>query len=115
VNANPFPSVLFRWLRPRSLAAVPNGANAQLPAAPVTLRGGQVLTLRQPGAAAWLLVRRGAVWLTGTPGKVDVVLQAGDHFCLKNGHPFVVEALTEAELILTSRPKFQTLPGGQRL
>ena len=46
-------------------------------------------------------VRRGVIWLTATPAEKDIVLQAVEHLCPKDGYPLVIEALTEAEVILT--------------
>jgi hypothetical protein len=61
------------------------------------MRAGAVLALREPGSVR---VVSGTVWLTGTPAQGDVLLQAGERFCLKRHFPFVAEALEKVEMVL---------------
>jgi len=58
---------------------------------------GRVMLICQPGV---IQVCQGAVWLTGTPAKADVILRAGENFELKDNCPYVVEALTEAKIVI---------------
>ena len=67
----------------------------------VSLRRNQVFTIPKMPTTRCIEVRRGEVWLTGTPAERDIVLQMDETLCLANGHPFVVEALADAEIVLT--------------
>ncbi len=60
-----------------------------------TLKRNKVVTFNQPGL---IQVLSGAVWLTGTPGDVDVILTEGERFSLAGCFPFVAEGLAEAEI-----------------
>jgi len=47
-----------------------------------------------------LQVLQGTVWLTGTPEGRDEILQAGAQFILTGKGPFVIEALSDLEILL---------------
>lgn len=53
--------------------------------------------------ASGVYVRRGTVWLTGTPAAADVILRAGDQFRFGRRWPYVIQALgEEAEICLVN-------------
>lgn len=53
----------------------------------------------------YLEVLRGTIWLTGTPATGDVLLREGEGFVLADDWPFVVQAMSPAEIVmLTRRP-----------
>lgn len=53
----------------------------------------------------YLEVLRGTVWLTGTPATGDVLLREGEGFALADDWPFIVQAMSPAEIVmLTRRP-----------
>ena len=66
----------------------------------IWLRRRQVLTIAGASVAGGIRVLRGAVWLTGTPAEKDFVLEAEASLGLMNHYPYVIEALTEAEIVL---------------
>lgn len=49
-----------------------------------------------------LEVRSGTVWLTGTPATGDIVLSAGERLELPDQWPFVIQALSSADLVKSS-------------
>ncbi len=69
---------------------------------PVAIRLGRngVIQLGENCGARCLQVRRGMVWLTGTPARNDVVLQTGNRFQLTGEWPFVLQAIGDAEIDL---------------
>jgi hypothetical protein len=50
-----------------------------------------------------LVVLRGAVWLTATPGEGDIVLHAGASFSPRGRFPVLIEALEEKASLLVRR------------
>ena len=50
-------------------------------------------------------VRRGLIWLTGTPAQADILLREGDQFWFSGGWPFIIEALDESEVVFRSQAK----------
>lgn len=99
MNINALQSVLLCWLQPTPVAGCNEVSLVQVEEKPVSLRRGQVMTICKKSPAR-IEVLRGTIWLTGTPAEKDVVLQAGDEFRLADGEKFVIEALTDAEIIL---------------
>lgn len=61
-----------------------------------------VIQLEEHCGARRLHVRRGTVWLTGTPANSDVLLQAGHRFRLTGQWPFVLQAIGDADIELLS-------------
>ena len=61
-----------------------------------------IIQLEEHCGAGCLRVRRGTVWLTGTPAEIDVVLQAGNRFNLSGQWPFVLQAMGDADIELLS-------------
>jgi hypothetical protein len=47
-------------------------------------------------------VRRGIVWLTGTPACGDIILRCGSRFELGDQWPFVLQALQDSEIELSA-------------
>jgi len=100
MNANTLPSALLRWLW-SPVAGNPESATTQTTSTVVLLGRHQVLTISKENPVCRIQMRRGSIWLTETPGAKDIVLQASEYFCPKESYPLVIEALTEAEVILT--------------
>ena len=67
----------------------------------VRLKRSQVLTIAKRSTACRLVVQQGKVWATSAPATGDFVLEAGAGLNLAARHPFVVEALTDSEIILS--------------
>lgn len=69
---------------------------------PLTLRLGRdgIIQLEEHCGARCLQVRRGTVWLTGTPAESDVMLQTGNRFSLTGQWPFVLQAMGDVEIDL---------------
>ena len=63
----------------------------------MTLKQGRVLTLRRKG---YIKVLRGAIWLTETPTTGDVILREGERYNLRCAGACIIEALTEAEMVV---------------
>lgn len=61
---------------------------------------GAVLRLDLYDGGARLIVASGTVWLTATPAKGDILLNAGGDYLLNGDGSYVVEALAAAEIIL---------------
>ena len=70
---------------------------------PLLLRLERNQPLRLGPEAGWsgVKVRRGTLWLTGTPANGDVLLRPGDGFRFGGGGLWVLEALSDAEIVLT--------------
>ena len=68
----------------------------------VHLRGDEVIRLTKDSGFKQVDVRSGTIWLTGTPAKGDVLLQPGDQLQLARDWPFVLQALSEARIVLRS-------------
>lgn len=60
----------------------------------------KVMRLMERSGIERIHVREGIVWLTSTPAGGDVLLRAGEQYTLKDGWPFVVEALADARVDL---------------
>src|SRR5262249_27628965 len=61
-----------------------------------------IIQLEDHCGARCLRVRRGTVWLTGTPAENAVLLQAGHRFDLTRQWPFVLQAIGDADIELLS-------------
>lgn len=66
----------------------------------IFLRANETLRITPDSGVTCVEVRRGIVWLTGSPAKGDVLLHPGDRFALVRDWPFVVQAMGSAEIIL---------------
>ena len=62
----------------------------------------RAIRLEKVSGIKTLEVRSGAVWLTGTPATGDIVLSAGERLELTDQWPFVIQALSSAELANSS-------------
>jgi len=62
------------------------------------LRKGEVVSMPAAGAAGFISVREGQVWLTRSGDPRDHLLAPGDHFPLGDGGTLVLEALTDATI-----------------
>jgi hypothetical protein len=71
----------------------------------VLMRRGDLIRLTRRSAVECIEVRRGLIWLTGTPGRTDVLLREGDQFWFSGGWPFIIEALDESEVVFRSQAK----------
>jgi hypothetical protein len=101
MNVSPLSSALLRWLWGSPVSNNRESVTAPTTPTLVALRCNQVLNLSKENPACRIEVRRGVIWLTETPAKKDIVLQTAEYFCPDGGYPLVIEALTEAEVILT--------------
>ena len=68
----------------------------------ILLRANKVIRLTRESRVKHLEVRRGAVWLTGTPAQGDVLLRDGERFVMQENWPFVVQAIGNAQIVLVS-------------
>jgi hypothetical protein len=70
---------------------------------PVTVRllGNELVRLQERSGRRSVIVRKGIVWLTGTPACGDVILQCGARFEFGDQWPFVLQALEDAEIELS--------------
>jgi len=75
-------------------------ASADHPRHTVRLRRHEVLTLAKGSSVQVVQLRNGTVWITGTPGANDVVLEHEEAYRLEKCWPYVIEALTDAEVRL---------------
>jgi hypothetical protein len=100
MNACSLHHVLFFWTRLKPVPATRVQVAKRNGTFSLQLRRSQVMTIDQPSVARNIGVKHGAVWLTGTSAGKDVVLQAKESFCLTNHYPFVIEALSDTEIIL---------------
>lgn len=64
---------------------------------------GMVLTLGPDDGVSRLEIARGTVWTTSTPARGDVVLKPGDVYEFGDQWPYVVEALSDSEVISAGR------------
>lgn len=64
---------------------------------------GMVLSLDQADGVAFLELKRGTVWITGTPARGDTILQTGEKHDFGNSWPYVIEAMSDADFIAGSR------------
>ena len=100
MNADSLSNRLLFRLPPKTAPAIGARVALHAGAKSVVLRRGHVMTIADTSAARRIQVTQGAVWLTGTPAENDIVLQANESLGLTNHYPFVVEALTDAEITL---------------
>jgi hypothetical protein len=91
-------SLLFRWLG--RLPKIISSRERRSPTVAIRLRDDEVVRLTRASGFARVEVRRGTIWLTGTPANSDVLLPAGEHFQFTNDWPFVLQAMGEAEIVL---------------
>ena len=99
LNLKPIAPANWRHLLWAALCAVAGRPASATGARFVRLRRHETMRLEKSSGVKRLEVREGIVWLTGTPGKEDVLLQAGDHFEPGSAWPCVIEALEPAELV----------------
>ena len=99
MNVNTLSSALLRWWWLPVSGRRESAATSTIPTL-VALGRNQVLTISKENPVCRIEVRRGAIWLTETPAEKDIVLQAAEYFCPAEGYPLVIEALTEAEVVL---------------
>lgn len=78
-------------------AGIPSVAAA---AQNIRLRRDEVLRLAKSAGVAGIEVRRGTIWLTGTPANGDILVRRGTRLELGAGAPFVLQALENTELSL---------------
>jgi len=71
---------------------------------PVTVRlaRNELVRLQERSGRRAVIVRKGIIWLTGTPACGDVILQCGGRFEFGDRWPFVVQALEDAEIELSA-------------
>jgi hypothetical protein len=60
----------------------------------------KVIRIKRKDGIRRIQVRRGVVWLTGSPGREDVLVRRGQEYCLSAEWPFVLEALSDARVEL---------------
>ena len=68
----------------------------------VHLKRGAVVRLEKSSGVKSIEVKRGTVWLTGTPAREDVLLEAGLRFHTAKDWPYVIQALEPGEIIFDS-------------
>ncbi len=68
----------------------------------IDLSGNEVIRLTKILGFQQVEVRKGTIWLTGTPAKGDVLLRPGEQFHLTNDWPFVLQAVKAAQIVLRS-------------
>jgi hypothetical protein len=66
----------------------------------VHLQDSEVLRLTKDSGCRRIEVRTGTLWLTGTPATGDVLLRPGEQFHLTHHWPFVLQAVTETQIVL---------------
>lgn len=103
MNARSLLHLPLVWSRLRLALATPRCGQVQAETRAIRLRRHQVLTIASAAVAGRIQVQQGTVWLTATPGEKDVLLTAGTNLNLTNHYPFVLEALTGAEIVLAGR------------
>jgi Protein of unknown function (DUF2917) len=101
MNVNTLSSAWLRWLWRSPVSNNRQSATASTTPMLVALARNQVLNISKENPTCRIEVRRGVIWLTETPAEKDIVLQTAEYFCPDGGYPLVIEALTEAEVILT--------------
>lgn len=60
----------------------------------------KVLRIERADGVRSIQVRQGIVWLTGSPGREDVLVRRGEEYHLPAQWPFVLEALSDARVEL---------------
>jgi hypothetical protein len=60
----------------------------------------KVLRIDRADGVRSIQVRQGVVWLTGNPGREDVLVRRGEEYHLPAQWPFVLEALSDARVEL---------------
>jgi hypothetical protein len=68
----------------------------------VRLIRNELLNLQESSKFRVVNVRRGIVWLTGTPACGDIILRCGSRFELGDQWPFVLQALQDSEIELSA-------------
>jgi hypothetical protein len=76
--------------------------SAQTATYTIHLDRGEIIRLNKDSGIRQVQVRSGAIWLTGTPDRADILLHRADRFQLSNNWPFVLQALEEARIVLLS-------------
>jgi hypothetical protein len=60
----------------------------------------KVLRIDRSDGVGRIQVCDGVVWLTGSPGREDVLVRGGEEYRLPSQWPFVIEALSDARVEL---------------
>lgn len=60
----------------------------------------KIIRIKRQDGIRRIQVRRGVVWLTGNPGREDVLVRRGEEYRLPAEWPFVLEALSDARVEL---------------
>jgi hypothetical protein len=60
----------------------------------------KVLRINRADGVRSIQVRQGVVWITGSPGREDVLVRRGEVYRLPAQWPFVLEALSDARVEL---------------
>lgn len=78
----------------------------------VCLGVNELIRLNRHSRVARLEVIRGALWVTETPAKGDLLLEPGDQFVPNGGWPIVVQATKQTEILLSHRaqPRREQIP-----
>lgn len=71
----------------------------------IHLNSGDLIRIEKDSGFGSIQIRRGAIWLTGTPANGDVLLMPESAFDLVDSWPFVVQALGPAEILLSPRSR----------
>ncbi len=69
----------------------------------MTLERGECCQLVKASHVSELYVSQGRLWVTGTPSRGDLLLEAGQRWSLGEDYPYVVQALETAEISLMIR------------
>lgn len=64
------------------------------------LKRGSILRVERKHQFKRIEVRSGAVWLTGTPARGDVLLRAGEIYNMHGAWPYIAEVIETAEVSL---------------
>ena len=66
----------------------------------ISLPRRKVLRIDRDDGVNRIQVQQGVVWLTGSPGREDVLVRRGEEYQLPAQWPFVIEALSDARVEL---------------
>ena len=69
-------------------------------ASTIALRKGSVIAFGEASGASEIVVFRGSIWLTETPGTADYVLEEGDEYRITRQFPVVVQALADSVIMV---------------
>lgn len=85
-------SVLSDWEQTSPSLATPVGS--------VRLKRDAVIRLEKSSGVKSIHVKSGAVWLTSTPARGDVLLEKGARFEIAGNWPYLIQALEAGEMVL---------------